>query len=251
MNNNNNVIKWSDKPSWAVGIGYSHKHGDWLWFNDSHYMHVRGGAKTPFTTNFTIDDMVGIQMASSVQQQPKTAIDWSNMPDWADVWIDPVSEYTKAAWCKDRGDRWELLGGGYWLKKDSSVYTVYYPPKTKIEWTGDGVPPVGTVCTLNEDTEFLCVQTGEVTIKKEGEKVVVVGHVTRFDNGYTCVTLQAVRDTSCGFTTINPDYVNPYMSDKDQWIEKAVDYVNKADNAKEALSAMYDAIVSGELKLKQ
>ena len=55
-------INWDEKPEWAIGIGYSQKHGDWQWFDHSHYMYYRGGVKFPFNTSFCMDDLVDVQL---------------------------------------------------------------------------------------------------------------------------------------------------------------------------------------------
>ena len=57
-----NEVDWSNNPEWAIGVGYSHKHGDWQWFDHGHYMHHKGGVKCPFNTSFCMDDLVGMQL---------------------------------------------------------------------------------------------------------------------------------------------------------------------------------------------
>ena len=116
------------------------------------------------------------------------------------------------------------------------------------------VPPVGTICILDDDTEFLSAQTGEVTIKKEGEKVIVVGHVKRVDNNATCITLQAINDTTCGFVTLNPDFVKPYNLDKDQFADAVKKYLSKMYPEKSVpafiyFMDIYDGMMDGSLPI--
>ena len=70
-----NDVDWTTAPEWAIGVGYSHKHGDWLWFDHGHYMDCRGGVTLPFNTSFTMDEMVGIQL--TCDKQMKHNVEWN------------------------------------------------------------------------------------------------------------------------------------------------------------------------------
>ena len=63
-----NDIDWDYKPEWAIGIGYSHQHGDWQWFDHGHYMTYKGGVRFPFNTSFCMDDLVAIQLVCDKQK---------------------------------------------------------------------------------------------------------------------------------------------------------------------------------------
>ena len=62
-----NDIDWENQPDWAIGIGYSRKHGSWQWFDHGHYMHHKGGVKFPFNTSFCMDDLADIQLTCDKQ----------------------------------------------------------------------------------------------------------------------------------------------------------------------------------------
>ena len=71
-----NEVDWSKKPEWAIGIGYSHKHGDWQWFDHGHYMHYKGGVKFPFNSSFDMNDLVGVKLTCD----KRTKINNENLP---------------------------------------------------------------------------------------------------------------------------------------------------------------------------
>lgn len=115
-------------------------------------------------------------------------------------------------------------------------------------WDGEGLPPLGTVCELSSACQFFSLQRGEVIEKQEGEKVVVVGHAARNDNGNVCITIQPINDASCGFATGNDQrMVRPTRAEREQWVEKAKrSFENNTDTTCE-FEAIYDALASGEL----
>lgn len=112
------------------------------------------------------------------------------------------------------------------------------------QWNGEGLPPVGTVCELSDETEFLSLHTGRVITKPLGEKVAVAGHATRLDNEVVCVVIQPVSDMDCGFAVGNHELmVNPLRTKREKWIEAAMlaGCLRARDGAKEVYGNLYDA----------
>ena len=188
-------------------------------------------------------------------------IDWSKMPEGAvEFMLETTGEYL--TWVLDDNTyRYYNRYDKNWIIeetwRDSDKRTRYkvsdYHPEQKV-WNGEGFPSVGTVCALVEETEFLATHSGKVTIKPKGEKVAVIGHATRLDNHAVCVTLQPVDDMECGYSTINPDFVEPIKSNKDKFVEQLLNYYHKlkwiAPSPEEA-GVIYDAIVSGEVEVRE
>lgn len=74
-----------------------------------------------------------------------TQIDFSKSPDGYPLWLkdlNPGAGGDMSGWHRDDGDRYTDEDGLHWKKHDAADYIVYCRP----EWTGEGMPPVGTVC---------------------------------------------------------------------------------------------------------
>lgn len=121
-----------------------------------------------------------------------------------------------------------------------------------IKWNGEGLPPVGTVCELSDETEFLSLHTGRVITKPLGEKVAVAGHATRLDNEVVCVVIQPVYDMDCGFAVGNHELmVNPLRTKREKWIDKAVDAIGGKQaiiNTEAVLRKLYDAGLAKDIE---
>lgn len=116
---------------------------------------------------------------------------------------------------------------------------------SEIKWNGEGLPPVGTVCRLSEETEFLSLKTGLITIKPTGTKVQVIGHATRIDNGCACVVIQPVDDMDCGFSVGNHEMmVRPLITKRYAWIDKA----HKAGCPTNIAALLYDAGLAKDIE---
>ena len=110
-------------------------------------------------------------------------------------------------------------------------------PEAPQEWNGEGLPPVGTLCTISADGfEYLfSAASNELSSITENTELVVVGHCTRHDNGAECVTLMA-RDSkdARGFTTVNPDFVSPLKTqqekDREAFVKGLVKVLNSVPN---------------------
>lgn len=115
----------------------------------------------------------------------------------------------------------------------------------KQQWSGEGLPPVGTVCELSGDCGFYSLQLDQITELEEGEHVVVIGHAVRRDNGCTCITIQSMNDLSIGFSTGNSEWmVRPIKTDRDRWIEAAMGAASCPDRAplvRNYFESIYDA----------
>jgi hypothetical protein len=120
------------------------------------------------------------------------------------------------------------------------------PMPSKAEWNGEGLPPVGTLCTISADGfEYLfSASSNELSSITENTELVVVGHCTRHDNGAKCVTLMATDSTAArGFTTVNPDFIAPIKTqqekDREAFVERVKQLLPKSDTD--------DLILSGKL----
>lgn len=99
-----------------------------------------------------------------------TNIDWSKAPEGA-THYQPVNKYLRSSWIK-------IVSGVYWFRmKDSNAWSFYDGPLENLgelvqrptAWTGEGLPPVGTVCEHQgtaSDREWLEVKVIAHTIKK-------------------------------------------------------------------------------------
>jgi hypothetical protein len=91
-------------------------------------------------------------------------IDWSKAPEGWDVFI---AGQFHAGFYKDSGDRYVREGGYYRLKDDEAHYTVFRRP-----WSGEGLPPVGTVCghVVSGDKDYPFLEWAS------GDKLEVIAH---------------------------------------------------------------------------
>ena len=160
-------------------------------------------------------------------------INWSEKPEWADVWLESFSSYANSGWRKDSGNYWVSDDHHYWTKDHEvdGYYKIHYPPKTKPEWNGEGLPPVGVVCELSN-----CGQDYyEAEILFMGSVYCIVKHEHNSEQHYYLSSLK--------FRPIKPD--------KEKWIEKAVNiYFSRISCDKlDRFGVLYDALISGELPI--
>lgn len=77
-------------------------------------------------------------------------IDWANAPEDYPVWIQDITgnKLDGSGWHRDEEDRWTDESGRFWPKdcEERKKITVHFRPV--LEWTGTGLPPVGTVCEV-------------------------------------------------------------------------------------------------------
>lgn len=159
-------------------------------------------------------------------------INWDEMPDWADVWIESKRNPMDSGWHKDNGDRFTDQDKLFYMKSNiksnmDETYVVHYPPKTKPEWNGEGLPPVGTVCNYkyfrdgaicSGECKIMSVQDGFVWFKP------------------SCAKHRVMPANDVAF-------VRPIKSDKQMWIQKAINCCDPD------YGEIYDALISGELPL--
>ena len=164
-------------------------------------------------------------------------INWDEMPEWADVWIEDLCTPSHSGWHKDSGDRFiDCCRCSYRKSNMDKEQIVHYPPETRSEWNGEGLPPVGTVCEVNH--------TGEWYLTK------IIGYdeflpVFKVDwsDRYAYASGKDFR-------------FRPIKSDKEKWVEQAsktfhtnciVDYTGQP--FLHGLDGIYDALISGELPI--
>ena len=112
--------------------------------------------------------------------------------------------------------------GSLWVGGCLGMFGAIELPEAPQEWSGEGLPPVGTLCTISADGfEYLfSASSNELSSITENTELVVVGHCTRHDNGAECVTLMA-RDSrdARGFTTVNPEFITPLKTQREKELE--------------------------------
>ena len=99
-----------------------------------------------------------------------------------------------------------------------------YDTVNAVEWNGEGLPPVGTVCELSLDGgEFKWC-----TVRFVGKKIVVVDHKNYSEQTY--------KPTDIEF--------RPLRTKRDKWIDKAIGAIGGKQaiiNAEAILGKLYDA----------
>ena len=161
-------------------------------------------------------------------------INWNEMPCWADVWIEDLDDNFSDGWhryCEHQDRYYDLLG--FYYGSGAKNITIHYPPETKPEWSGEGLPPVGTVCLFNTgadgDYKKCLIAAHHV---KDG--MPIVDHLE--------IGLSLSHAPSCW-------KFHPIKSDRKKWVEKAVNiYFSKTPCDKlDIFGLLYDALISGEL----
>ena len=73
-------------------------------------------------------------------------IDWSKAPEGFPIWIEGLNGMFGTGWHRDDGDRWVGQQGSYWPKgaDERGNCRIHLA-----EWSGEGLPPVGTVCKVS------------------------------------------------------------------------------------------------------
>lgn len=74
-------------------------------------------------------------------------IDWSKAPEGYPIWIQGKDSYYSSGWHRELSDRYQSPTGRYYMKRDCAVFTVHTRPQPT-PWSGEGLPPVGTVCEV-------------------------------------------------------------------------------------------------------
>jgi hypothetical protein len=98
-------------------------------------------------------------------------IDWSKAPEGYPVWVESHFESDPSDWHKriDGGYQDRKKGIWYDWQVEANECTVH---EMKQEWTGEGLPPVGTVCQLKN------VESGSEwrEVAENGSKVTIIAH---------------------------------------------------------------------------
>ena len=160
-------------------------------------------------------------------------INWNEMPDWADVWIESRSGNIKAEWYKDDKNRWVQKDGMFWSKEDNakSKYIVHYPPETKPQWRSpeDGLPPVGIEVEVNHHEYGW---TPADTIGPYGDYMVC-------------------SPNGGGFYGYDLHEIRPKKSDKEKWVDHVMEiyHANNSVSVPDTMGDIYEALASGELPI--
>lgn len=76
-------------------------------------------------------------------------IDWSKAPEDYPIWVEDLMHGEKShGWHKESEGRWVDPLGLYWEKSaaERGNCRAHYRPEPTPSWSGEGLPPVGTVC---------------------------------------------------------------------------------------------------------
>lgn len=104
-------------------------------------------------------------------------IDWSKAPEGFPLWLEGTNEEHRkhSGWYRDAGQVFEGAYGGQWRAcREGQFFTVHRNPGSP-SWTGEGLPPVGTVCEFQGD----CAKCPSDPWHKElhdGVKCTVIAH---------------------------------------------------------------------------
>ena len=165
---------------------------------------------------------------------------WDEMPEWADVWIEDLCTPSQSGWHKDSGDRFiDRCRCSYRKINMDEEQIVHYPPETKPEWNGEGLPPIGTVCEMLVGDDLI------------GDRVLIMGYY----NDLVWVTVQFWDDGVVyhgrhnTFTLTQDLTFRPTKSDKEKWVEQLCKTLSIVPNGSDWLDAIYDALISGELPI--
>ena len=165
-------------------------------------------------------------------------INWDEMPEWADVWIEDLGSPRCSGWHKEKIDSFMDADGLDYLKGQiGKNEVIYYPPETKPEWSGEDLPPVGTVCEMLVGDNLI------------GDRVLIMGYY----NDLVWVTVQFWDDGVVyhgrhnTFTLTQDLTFRPTKSDKEKWVEQLCKTLSIVPNGSDWLDAIYDALISGEL----
>ena len=75
-------------------------------------------------------------------------IDWSKAPEGFPLWLEGTNEEHRkhSGWYRKSGLVYEGSHGGQWRGcREDQFFTVHRKPEL-VEWSGEGLPPVGAVC---------------------------------------------------------------------------------------------------------
>lgn len=112
----------------------------------------------------------------------KIDIDWSKAPEGFPLWLEGTNEEHRkhSGWYRDAGQVFEGASGGQWRAcREGQFFTVHRNLEPSI-WTGEGLPPVGTVCEHSTDDNKADSPDGA------WKRVKIVGHHQFNDDEYIC-----------------------------------------------------------------
>jgi hypothetical protein len=102
-------------------------------------------------------------------------IDWSRAPKGFPLWLEGTNEDHRkhSGWYRRAGEVFEGACGGQWRAvREGQFFNVHSKPESAPAWTGEGLPPVGTVCQLKN------VESGSEwrEVAENGSKVTIIAH---------------------------------------------------------------------------
>lgn len=82
-------------------------------------------------------------------------IEWGEVPEGYPLWIEDLrpTEDDFSGWYKELEDRYADYHGGFLLKGAEGKTYIVHRRAAEPAWNGEGLPPVGTVCELQDATE--------------------------------------------------------------------------------------------------
>lgn len=175
-------------------------------------------------------------------------IDWSKAPEGAEF-FGPETEGQWGCWYKKSVDFCEWLG---WLEKDDDGWSKVAPYRGELiarppqAWTGQGLPPVGTICEFYDESSSVDWREG----LENGDKVKILAHYSPLGDGdmvaVFCyeieggkLTDQAVADC---FRPIRPTPEQIAAEERENAVQKMIEDADYGgQRIREIFSRLYDA----------
>jgi len=98
-------------------------------------------------------------------------IDWSKALEGYPLWIEGFDSCYASGWYRELSDIYQSTRGTYYMKRDAGYFTVHERPQPT-PWSGEGLPPVGTVCghVVSGDKDYPFIEWAS------GDKLEVIAH---------------------------------------------------------------------------
>lgn len=104
-------------------------------------------------------------------------IDWSEAPEGFPIWCQDLFEregYKTSGWHLEEADRYIDPNGRFWLKcSEGRSFVAYTRP---IPWSGEGLPPVGTVCEYRRVGTWVKVEVFAIKPNGNGSSSALFTH---------------------------------------------------------------------------
>lgn len=166
-------------------------------------------------------------------------VDLSKAPEGFPIWVEDLNRdknFDQSGWHADRGDRYEDQSGCHWLKSDDHAFRVHERPAT-LQWNGEGLPPVGTVCMVYPHNTLWGFSS-----TSGHRREILAYHGDFVWLGNDCMALESTRIDKVDFKPLRtPEQIA--AEEREKAIKAMVDVLQVSDN----LSGTAEYIVCGIL----